>query len=279
MNSRKMFPWMVFQDREDDLASSGGGDQQTLDTDQEQTTDQQQNHSPTGTESPFAGIAGLEGLSPQEAALKLRALEATVRGQGRALNDAARRGPPVVEAPHAPDPDIDATTFFAEPGKALKQMEERIANRLTRDMQEIISPFREDLAKTREAQAWQAVRERYADLDTYKDYIQTQLDQRGIKDPTAGTIRLLYLDAKDSLGMETPPAAPANSSGRPAPPQHPASRQPISAGQTGNKPIRQLTESERTVMRMQGFKSEKEYLDWLDINEEDVTSSDIGVKQ
>jgi len=216
-------------------------------------------------------------------------MEATVREQGRALNDVARNtnAPAAPAIPSQPEPDITPEQFFADPGKVLAARDEKLLSKLTNHLNEIIQPFREDVAVTKVNNAWATVRERYSDLDQYRDYIETQIVKHGITEPNAGTIRLFYLDARDSIGIDStashstgiPVSSPSPSSSRPAPPQHSASRQPIHPQDGGKSKLRALTESEKAVSRMQGFKSDEEYLNWLEVDERDVATSKLGVTQ
>jgi hypothetical protein len=225
---------------------------------------------PTGTESPFSNPA-LEGMSEQDIADRLALLNSTVKEQGAALSESQRRLNASTEAPPAAAPDVPptATQFWEDPAKEIKAM-------IQEQMEETIKPFRDDLQANKVTSAWSIMSSRHADFAEYKPLVETLLSRMGIAEPDEALLDMLYhtaigLHSKTVGNLETPTAAatPAEENRRTPPPQHAPSSHPV-ASESEKGPSRELTESEREVAKLQGFKTDEEYLAWLEIDETQV---------
>jgi len=224
---------------------------------------------PTGTESPF-GHPSLEGMSEQDIADRLALLNSTVKEQGAALSESQRRLNATPEAaPVAPEDPPTASQFWEDPAKEIKAM-------IQEQMEETIKPFRDDLQANKVTSAWSVMSSRYADFAEYRPLVETLLSRMGITEPDEALLEMLYhtaigIQSKAGNMPETPTAAgdPAGDNKRNPPPQHSPSSHPVSR-EREKGPSRELTESEREVARIQGFKTDEEYLAWLEIDETQV---------
>jgi len=226
---------------------------------------------PTGTESPFNNPA-LKGMSEQEIADRLALLNSTVKEQGAALSESQRKlSAAATEAPPAAPVDPpSAAQFWEDPAKEIKSM-------IQEQMEETIKPFREDLQANKTNSAWAVMANRHADFAEYKPLVETLLTRMGISEPDEAVLEMIYhtavgIQTKSAGAPETPTAAdpPAEETNRRnPPPQHAPSSHPVST-EREKGPSRELTESEREVARIQGFKTDEEYLAWLEIDETQV---------
>lgn len=224
----------------------------------------------TGTESPFSNPA-LEGMSEQDIADRLALLNSTVKEQGAALSESQRRldASGTVTPPATPDAPPTATQFWEDPAKEIKAM-------IQEQMEETIKPFRDDLQANKVTSAWSVMSSRHADFAQYRPLVETLLSRMGIAEPDEALLDMLYhtaigINTKSGTTSETPPAADtsAEDNRRTPPPQHAPSSHPV-ATESEKGPSRELTESEREVAKLQGFKTDEEYLAWLEIDETQV---------
>lgn len=274
----------ILMSPEGEPGTSGSGtaddDLESLDQGSRETN-RNSNDPPSGSDSPFRHPS-LQGKSEEEIAQIMEragVLEATVREQGQALNRIHRenqnrpvnQGPPKEE-----EVEEDPQRFWEKPHEEIRSL-------VRKELSQIITPFREDLAKNQTNAAWQEVGQQFSDLETYRPLVEHLLSQNGNHTPTADDIRTVYYTAKGYAlangGIDKVlgrPAAPNNlppndaNNGRQPPPQHRASNQPLRNEGPDKKDRRQLTETERKWARLQGFTKDEEYLDYLEQSETEV---------
>lgn len=294
-----METWMrwnrILQESEGEPGTSGGGENSDDDPPQVSPevkrysgpVKQTSQDSGTGIESPFAGTR-FEGMDPKDVAERLALAEETVKEQGRALNEARRSSQPVQQQtpPQDDDVEISSNEFFQNPGEALKKRDEALRNKLLADMKEIISPLGASLQERETERAWDRLERQFPDqLPKYRNYIEQALESRAIDFPTYETLLaiLKYAIGEAAVGsgtFEQPQntnrgtgnQSPPTSGG---PPQHPASRQPLSPQEREKPAARPLTESEKKLARHYKM-TDDEFRAWQDTDERDVIGSDIG---
>lgn len=291
--------WNLVYQRQEDGPSSGGGEGSNEGESSPEGQRQSQNNSessPTGTEgtsgasqSPFSNPA-LAGRSEDEIAQLLSVQEATIREQGRRLNEDFRRQQPEPQPQPQPqqqelpaqaqETEVDPAEYWANPGKYMRQHREETIKAVKREMESLISPFIQDLSQRKVTDAWTTARSKHADFQTYEPLVRELLSRSGITNPTAETLDIMYFTAvgyaSKTGGSGAPTASAPNGGGnnppsqhRPAPPQHPASSQPIRQQEAGKK-IRELTENERVLAKMNRMTPE-EYIRYLEMDEADVS--------
>jgi len=213
-------------------------------------------------------------MSEDDIANRLALLNSTVKEQGAALSEATRAAASVTSPTVEGTPERKTSTaaeFWEDPAKEIKTM-------IQEQMEETIKPFREDLQAGRARTALERVTSRHPDFAERKPMIDSLLSRMGIEDPDEGTLEMLFHTA---VGLQVQaggnatvkaedPTRVEDSQRRDPPPQHAPSSHPVAKGTEGKKEYRELTESEKEVRRMQGFKTDNEYLDWLELDDADL---------
>lgn len=246
-----------------------------------------------GSQSPFTFTSGrFAGKTPEEVEEMFNVADATIRTQGRTLNEIRNAPPPQHSDPPAPKKDEpeDPAAFFASPRKSVR---DEVRNILKEELGEAISPFMEDLRANKTRSAYTEIAEKYPNFSKYRQLVDTVLQRAGNTTPSVNDLEWAYLIARGiaaEQGMEiSDDSGSGNRNGdgnmnrgneRPAPPQHRSSAQTIS--RPGNdqskkgtkKQYRELDEEEKRYARMQGFKSDEEYIDYLDMDPEEVPTHD-----
>lgn len=203
------------------------------------------------SQSPFT-LAQLKGRTPEQIESLFKTMGATINEQKRALDEGFSRSQPPKpqgEAPSAPKKELEARDFWNDPIGVMKSV-------IRDDLEEVIAPFRENLAHTRATAAEQQVKAQFPDYDDYAPLIDQIRKNHGIDSPTAEQLQSMYYLAVGIASRQSaetmptnnepaPPAAPRNPS---PPPQHRASSQPLPDGSSKPK-ARPLTESERLLAR------------------------------
>lgn len=255
-----------------------------LEEEEKETEEKEENseniHSESeGEESPFSHPL-LKGKTPAEIEAIVTSSLAAVKEQGSRLTQvesdlANARREPVRENKVE---KVTSEKFFEDPDAAIGDI-------VARQMEKIMSPFKEDLARTRVKGVWDELESQYPDSKHYRDLMKTMLNNLNITAPTLETLEHFYYTAKGKAASEgrnieerEEEVGEKKPEKRRMPPQHSPSGQPIPRGQ-GNNKVRKLTENERTIAKMQGFpdsaEGHAEFLKWLDADEGDV----INIKE
>lgn len=245
----------------DDLDLSGGGTGTPGSLPLEKPTDPPSDGSLTasGAESPFKNPA-LKGMTEEQIAEQMEVLKRTVAEQGTRLTRASQAPPPAAEPVKPQTPfHVDSTKFFEDPVAAMRGVVEET---VSKQLRTIVDPLIADLRVQKASATIDGLRGRYSDFDVHWPYIQDQLNKYRLapEDATEETLETLYFKSVGiaaTQGRLPSRAAPP----RQPPPQHAASNQPI-VPDTTPKNVRDLTEGERRMARMQGFKTDAEYLEW-----------------
>lgn len=268
----------LMEKNEDDLNGSGA-EETEAEKEARLKAEEEANSGSTRSESedsPFTHPL-LKGKTPAQVEEIFAAHAATVREQGRRLSDLenapARRDEP---AP-VPTKKVTFDEFATDPDTA-------IATVVRREMGEIISPFRENLAEQQAAGAWAELGEEYPDYKDYKDIMQDILSEHGIpaKGVNVKTLRSTYIMARGRAVIEGRTVNKHEEEGerkpthrRAAPPQHDPSKQVLPTG-GGDKRVRKLSESEREVAKLQGYPDSAEghaaYIRDLEMDEGNVAT-------
>lgn len=253
-----------------------------------------------GSQTPFGEDSPFSGMDPNDVAQRFQVMEATLEAQREQIAELKGKGsgqPPARQTPipdnsSAEEEEVSAADYWANPVKHQKKIVEGVVRQ---HLEEVITPFREDLARSRTSEARNQVRAEFPDFTTYEPLINQMLDRAGNTNPDIGQLRMLYYTAKgyssSQQGKQGNPGQGGqgrqggqgnNQQGnrqRPpsgAPPQHRASNQPLNDGGEGDKKPRQLTETERAGMKMFGFKDEAQYLAYLEADETEVANIGQG---
>ena len=256
-------------------AAEGNGGDKPKEGDQKDPSSQNLETDPTPTgETPFTHAALSSYKSEEELAEFLGVYEATVREQGAEVTRlTAELNKPVEAIPEPKDPtDVPAEEFWREPmANVRKAVEETVKSQL----QEIIQPFRDDLAVNRLAGSWSAVRSRHPDLDQFKPMIDSILSRTGVTNPSEGQIEYNYYTAVGLAARNTgETVVPASPAPPPAPPpQHAPSNHPIAPVGEIKPELRPLTENEETLRR-HNRQTHEEFLRLQGMDERDVLAEE-----
>jgi hypothetical protein len=210
----------------------------------------------------------LAGRSPQEVEAYVKLLEGTVREQKDQLTHATSPPPPADagESRQGITPEVSDADFWKNP----VQTNQKVFKQL---LEETIAPFRQDLARTQQAQVRTELRAELPDFERYEPYIDQMLANGQFGDaPNRNVLRMLYFTARGYVhaqgGEAPPPRQPSTREGnmghperKPSapPPQHRPSSTPLPKGQDGQPKLRDLTENEKVLARSWGM-SKEEYL-------------------
>ena len=163
--------------------------------------------------------------------------------------------------------DISAEDFWKNPSKSVREV---VEGTVRSQLQELIQPFRDDLASGKTDQAWRDAGAAHSDLSQYKPMIDALLSRAGTTDPSFNEIEQYYYMAvgftsKNESGATTsvPTVHPS------APPQHAPSSHPIIPSEADKPKPRELDENERTLARLSG-QTPEEYLRLQDMDEREV---------
>jgi len=224
--------------------------------------------------------------SPQEMAAYITQLTTTVREQGRALNDLASRQqqqgvsegiqptsrPSVGQGgqPYESDSDLNKR-YWDDPVGVLRQ-----------EMQRMIAPFQQDLQQSRQMTAVQQLRQEFASYQELEPMIDAMMAQTG-QARTYDNLRAAYFMVKGYLAETGALVSPTQNTQQQqvpvnGPPQHRPSNAPVPQPQQGQQRRRALTEDERRIARLGGY-TDEQYLALLELDEEEVVNSKIGVPQ
>lgn len=263
---------------------------------------QGQDGSDTSTSQTDEGVGGeegtgyefrnprLRGRSPEEVERLFEVLEQANKEQGSTLTAMRREIGEIKEQitkPKQPEEEPTAEDFYRDP-----------LGVMNRALESQIQPLREEIAAGARAlrpDPRAELRKKYDDWDSYEPYVDMLLQRQEFPDPdNPGLLESLYYMAKgyaQSHGVEAAPSGVASEGGEGVdrnkraalesaiPPQHRGSSPPQPPRQ-GKKEAqtRQLTESERRLAREFGM-SEKEYVEWQEMDERDVPVSNLGQEE
>lgn len=200
------------------------------------------------------------GKTVEEIEALVAAQHAAIVDQTNQLEDLRTQPPPAPAAPAAPTPpgpvqtEITDDQFWQNPATATRETVRQV---IRTELQEIIEPFKRNLATNENDVVWSKARELFPDIDSYKPLIDNWIQAAGNPVPTIEQLTQAYYTAVGVVakGQATMPNAPATPPGtspapahRPAPPQLPASNQPPPAPR-GQPQERPLTEVERRLAR------------------------------
>lgn len=253
------------------------------------STDPTSNPSSTGIESPFKGTA-FEGKTVQEIEVMLKTRDAAlaeVQSQANKLHSELsqlRVSPGTTTQPGGIEEDdgYSAEEMWTDPDKGFKKLENRVAEKILREMREMITPFQEDLNRTRASTALTRIKDEKSNFSQYEPLIRTILSGWG-QDINATTYDYLKAAYTMAVGMVASGDAqltgvqsnnrdePVRSTREP-PPQHHPSTQPMSGGEETTK-VRELTENERRLARERGMTPEQ----YLKLQEK--LDYDVPIKQ
>ncbi len=273
---------------EENMFEDQGNQSEGEDKKQESQEQGKPNSQNSGTDTEFSHDL-LKGKSPREIEEYVRALELTTKEQGSQLTrQHNQRLAPVEERVRKPEKKITSAEFFEDPNGTI---ESTVARILKEQLDESILPFKQDMAAQRANQVWVDFAEEHPDVSSYKPLMKSMMEGAGITNPNSGTLEAFYLmayakaaiDGKKAGNREEDDDNPRKPARRDPPPQHRASNQPLKEN-NGGKQRRKLTETERTVARMQGFNVNTEagvaeYLDLLDENDEDIPEKKVEAKK
>lgn len=257
----------VFRDREPD--GGNGAESQTLEdpsqeTNQENLTDPS-GPSDEGQQSPFSdafSLPFLKGKTPQEIEAMFLTSDAAIREQRARLNRYEDQENRQLEK-ETPKSDPSSADMFEKPGPTFRAL-------IREEMEEIIAPFKQDIAERKQQAAWQEIEAEKGDLSAYKPYMNEILRLQGIRNPNADQIRAAYLTALGYItdhqmrnGGGNQPSKQPDNSGQRRNPQHSASKPNIQQPRPQAEPTRKITEAERRHARMRGW-TDEEYLKYSD---------------
>lgn len=219
-----------------------------------------------GSQSPFTHPS-LAGKTEAEIATLLTVHEAAVREQGIRLNQLERErqsggnqnnGTQTV----IPETPVSPTDYWADPMKFNQMEREKTISAVKDLMAEMIAPLRAEVAENKTEKVWGEARSRIPDFTTYEPLVRQLWERMGKPVPNFDLLETLYYTAFGYVQKNGGGQAPAGGNGgnsnnyRPAPPQHQPANQPIRQ-QTNTRPVRELTENERTIARMKGLTPEQ----------------------
>jgi hypothetical protein len=228
-------------------------------------------------------------------------LEQTLREQNRQIQELMnnRGGQPPAAPPAPPDPERQKQDFYNNPVETTRTivqdaLKEAIAplNEFVRGLRIDGSPFANMLAKfkadprfsevLKDPQVVQAVEKILSNAELSEINMQSAIvHATGLK--SMGLLVTLGINDAPPAPAPAPVPAPAPS---PAPsstvlpphvrPSAPAAPTPRVGGDKPARPA--LTENQRRIMREQGFKTEAEYWDWMELPASEVAHTDLGTK-
>lgn len=216
----------------------------------------------------------LAGRSPEEVERLYKVMKSANREQNRMLNELYSKVPSSPSAPSSPSKpaaeEFDKDDFWRDPTTVISKL-------ISRQLEESIKPFKQNLAANASVSAEEAVRREFDDYDDYKPLIDNILrNYQGQGPLTEAQYKGAYMMAV-GMAARNPELAPASTpapsyqpqrnrggqeedGSQPAPPQHRASSHPLPQPGQGGKKRRQLNESEKKLAEEWGM-SYEEYLE------------------
>jgi hypothetical protein len=178
-----------------------------------------------------------------------------------------RVAPAAPVAPQTPFEDPSSAEFFESPAKVTRAIVEETVRK---QLREIVDPLMADMRVQKSVGMIDGLKKQYPDFDAHWPYITDQLGKYGIALDAANeeTLETLYLKSVGLSSIRGVRPAEGDRS-RAAPPQHRPSNQPIPPVQPA-KTVRELTEGERRMARIQGFKTDDEYLKYQELYADEV---------
>lgn len=265
---------VLMDKREDELDLSDGEEKHTEGEKEESKEREKENSEERQT--PSFNHPSLKGKSPEEIEALFTAQSLAVKEQGRRLSQLeSERQTPFKEEPKKEEEKApSAAEIWANPSLLVDEITKRVRSDLARE----IEPFKRDAAASRSQGAWGRLEGEYDDVESLRPLMEELLTASKIDTPTIDTLRTIrYIaigkmrdEGREPVRRERENGTP---SGRKVNPQHPPSSQPLARGGE-NKPPRKLTESEKSVARLQGL-SDAEYLKWLEADEDDILTPEV----
>lgn len=223
-------------------------------------------------------------------------LEETLRESNRQIQQLMSAPPkPATPAPAAPSPEEEKQRFYNDPMGATRDivesaLKDAIAplNAFVRGLKIDGSPFSQMMAKFK-ADARFASTLNDPQIIAAVERIMDQSELTEINMQSA-IVHASGLKGMGLLGTVVPgssgtPATPAPAPAAPTPapstvlPPHvrPSAAPTPAPAPNGSQPSRPpMTENQRRIMREQGFKTEKEYWDWMELPASEVAHTDLG---
>lgn len=222
-------------------------------------------------------------------------LEQTLREQNRQIQELANNRPaPAAPAP-APDPEAEKSAFYNDPVNTTRKIIQDALKESIEPLQQFVrnlkvdgSPYSQMLNRFKadprfasalaDSQILAAVEEIMSKAELSDINMQSAIvHATGLK--SMGLLGTVVPSGGNGAPAPAPTPAPAPSpSSAPAvlPPHVRPSAPAAPTNNNNNQPAqRQLTESERRLMRENGFKSEAEYLKWLEMPASEVAHTNF----
>ena len=268
---------MLFEQQEES-GMSGIGDSEEEETNQSGIqNNSQEDQTLTEGQSPFSdpSLAGrfkteadlAEFLAVQDSAVK------SLRTRTQTLEQEMSRPREILR--EEPEEEITAQDFFADPTKNIQKI---VAKTIEAQLKSTVAPLLQDVARNRNKESWDTVKNRYDNFETYREATEEKLRAWGVptENQNPELIEQAFLaevgaaavsgNFRPHQGREHNPTAPAIN------PQHRPSAHPIKPDGGGRKDKIKLTEEERRLARVQFRGSEnpeEDYVKWAGFDEAD----------
>jgi hypothetical protein len=239
--------------------------------------------------SPSTPPTPIPAGSPTDRDRYIGLLEETLRENNRIIQELQTRSTQPA-APVAPAPTAEdlKQQFYNDPVTTTRNIVEEALDRTIRPLNEFVrglkiegSPYDRTLSKFRADPRFAAAVDDPQVMSVVEQIMsKTELNDMNMQ---SAIVHAIGLKAMGMIPASAAPAAPSAPAPTPAPtptpstvlPPHmrPSAPPAPTSGSSGAPKTRQLTENERRLMREQGFKSEAEYLAWLELPAGDVASA------
>lgn len=201
------------------------------------------------------------------------------------------------------DKEAERALYFDDPGAATEQAISRV---LSRELDQRMAPLQQLFAEQKKASVYSSAKGKaksdprfaqafaqYPQLDALLDQQLSSVDFTSLtSDQVDQTVMMGVVQVVGALQMGLIPGVSAQQIATPQPTPnqqvhemrqqnmevpHMRPTAPTAPQAPRNTPQRPpLTEAERTIMRINGFKSEEEYYQWMNISPTEVATSQIG---